>query len=70
MTDQEKARKQSEFLIDIVSVMEKHKVKDVLLVYGINGEIRNSYLFTDGENEIYSFLSDGIDAWMKQEVKN
>jgi hypothetical protein len=60
----------SAFITDIVAVMEKHKVENLVAIFGMNEKIRNSYLFTNEENKTYSFLSDGVNAWLKQPANN
>lgn len=62
------AKQYAAFVTDIVRAMEKHKVKHLLGVFGLNGQIRNSYLRTgeEKENAIYSMISDGVDDWLNQ----
>jgi len=64
--DKKTAKEFSAFISDIVGVMEKHKVEHLLAVFYMNGYIRNSYLYTKDEDEFYSKLSDGINAFLKQ----
>lgn len=63
----EKAKQFSAFITDVAEAMKKHKVEDMLCVFGLNGEIRNTYipLSEGGENELYCNISDGIHQWLQ-----
>ncbi len=63
------AKQFAAFISDIVKVMEKHKVENLLAVFGMNEKIRNSYLFTGKEKGLYSFLSDGVNGWLTSAEK-
>lgn len=56
------------FITEVAGVMKKHKVEDMLCVFEINGEVRNTYipLSQEGEMELYCKLSDGIHEWLQQ----
>jgi hypothetical protein len=47
--------------------MSKHKVEDMLCIFEINGQMRNTYipLSPEGEMELYCKLSDGINEWLQ-----
>lgn len=55
------------FVTDVATAMKKHKVEDMLCVFGLNGNIRNTYipLSAEGEMELYCKLSDGIHEWLQ-----
>lgn len=62
-----KARQFAAFITDVAEAMMKHKIVDMLCVFGLNGDIRNTYipLSEDGEMELYCKLSDGIHEWLQ-----
>jgi len=62
-----KARQFAAFITDVAKAMQKHKVEDMLCVFGLNGEVRNTYipLSEKGEMELYCKLSDGINEWLQ-----
>lgn len=55
------------FITDVAKAMQKHNVKDMLCVFGMNGDIRNTYipLSDRGELPLYCKLSDGIHEWLQ-----
>lgn len=55
------------FITDVAEAMKKHNVGDMLCVFGMNGEIRNTYipLSEKGEDELYCKLSDGLHEWLQ-----
>lgn len=55
------------FITEVAEAMKKHKVENMLCVFGLNGEIRNTYipLSEKGEHELYCNLSDGIHEWLQ-----
>jgi uncharacterized protein YejL (UPF0352 family) len=59
-----------QFLEDIVHVMKKHKVHDLVVVFQMDENFRNAYL-TAAENphEFYTALSDNVDQWVKEKIK-
>lgn len=59
----------NKFLMGIAAVMAANNVKHVLVISVVNDQIRNSCLNAGEENEILNFLSDGMDAWIKQAQK-
>lgn len=69
MTQQEKkkAKQFSAFITDVAEAMKKHKVENMLCLFGLNGEIRNTYipLSEKGEDELYCNISDGIHQWLQ-----
>jgi hypothetical protein len=69
MTQEEKkkARQFSAFITDVAEAMKKHKVEDMLCVFELNGDIRNTYipLSPEGEMELYCKLSDGIHEFLQ-----
>lgn len=62
-----KAKQFSAFITDVAQAMRKHKVEDMLCVFDLNGETRNTYipLSEEGEMELYCKLSDGIHEWLQ-----
>lgn len=64
----EKAKDFADFITDVARAMQKHKVGDMLCVFGLNGEIRNTYipLSEKGELPMYCKLSDGIHEWLQK----
>jgi hypothetical protein len=65
--EKDKVKAFSAFITDVAKAMKKHKVEDMLCVFGLNGEIRNTYipLSEEGEMELFCQLSDGIHEWLK-----
>lgn len=63
----EKAKQFSAFITDVAEAMKKHKVEDMLCVFELNGDIRNTYipLSEKGEMELFCKLSDGIHEWLQ-----
>jgi hypothetical protein len=61
------ARQFAAFITDVAEAMKKHNVEDMLCVFGMNGEIRNTYipLSENGEDELYCKLSDGLHEWLQ-----
>lgn len=61
------AKQFAAFLTDVAEAMKKHKVEDMLCVFDMNGETRNTYipLSEKGEMNLYCKLSDGIHEWLK-----
>jgi len=61
-TKMKNAKKFSAFMTDLYSTMQKHKVEDLLVVFGMDGQIRNTYLTTneEGDHPLYTNLSDAI----------
>lgn len=64
-----KDKKFTAFVTDLAQVMKNHEINDLLIVFPLNGQIRNTNIGLTGENELFSFLSDGIDAWLKEKIK-
>ena len=58
--------KKTKFLTEIVAVMQKNKVKDVVIIYGLNQQLNNTGLSIGEENKLYSNISDGINEFLKQ----
>jgi len=69
-TQHKKKTDYNKFLMGIAAVMAEHNVKNVLIVSVVNSEIRNTCLAAGEENEVLNFLSDGMDAWIKQAQNN
>ncbi len=63
----EGAKQFAAFITEVAEAMKRHKVEDMLCVFGLNGEVRNTYipLSEKGEMELYCKLSDGIHEWLK-----
>lgn len=54
------------FMQDLVAAMHKHKVENMLVVFCINDQIRNTCLSMKEEvAPLYANLSDGIDSYLK-----
>lgn len=68
----EAAKQYAAFLTDIYAVMNKHKLKNILVMCSMNGEFRNCCLTAEGEqeDEVLNFLSDGSNDWLKQRMGN
>lgn len=64
----EQAKQFAAFITDVAEAMKKHKVEDMLCVFELNGDIRNTYipLSGEGEMELYCQLSDGIHSFLQQ----
>jgi hypothetical protein len=62
-----KALQFAAFLTDVAQAMKKHKVEDMLCIFELNGEVRNTYipLSEKGEMELYCKLSDGVNEWLQ-----
>lgn len=62
-----KAKDFAAFITDVAEAMKKHKVEDMLCVFELNGETRNTYipLSENGEMELYCQLSNGIHEWLQ-----
>lgn len=60
------------FMTEVGEVMKKHEIEDMVCIFGLNGEIRNTYipLGEEGEKQLYCHISDAFDAWLKQGIKN
>lgn len=65
--EKDKAKQFAAFITDVAEAMKKHKVEDMLCVFEINGDIRNTYipLSEEGEMELYCQLSDGINEFLQ-----
>jgi hypothetical protein len=65
--EKKKAKQFAAFITDVAEAMKKHKVEDMLCVFEINGDIRNTYipLSEKGEMELYCQLSDGIHEFLQ-----
>lgn len=65
--EKEKAKQFAAFITDVAEAMQKHKIEDMLCVFELNGEIRNTYipLSEEGEMELYCQLSDGIHEFLQ-----
>lgn len=63
-----KARQFAAFITEVAETMKKHKVEDCVCIFGMNGEIRNTYipLGEKGEHPLYCNISDAFDVWLKQ----
>jgi hypothetical protein len=70
-TDNKQANKKANefaaFVADVAEVMKKHKVEDMLCIFELNDEIRNTYipLSEKGEDELFCNISDGIHQWLQ-----
>lgn len=62
-----KAKEFAAFITDVAEVMIKHKVEDMLCVFELNDDIRNTYIpiSEKGEMELFCNLSDGIHEWLQ-----
>lgn len=62
-----KAKDFAAFITDVAEAMKKHNVEDMLCVFELNDEIRNTYipLSEKGEMELFCKLSDGIHEWLQ-----
>ena len=68
MTEKQKnqARQFAAFITEVAEAMKKHKVDDMLCIFGLNGEIRNTYIPLAGEEKpMYCNLSDGIHSYLQ-----
>lgn len=65
--DKKKAKDFAAFITDVAEAMKKHKVEDMLCVFELNGEVRNTYipLSEKGEMVLFCKLSDGIHEWLQ-----
>lgn len=62
-----KTKKYTAFITELAPVLSKHGVTDLLLIVGINGQIRNTYLPCTGvEDPLYCEISDGLHAWLQE----
>lgn len=71
MTKKEKAEKFQSFkslMEDLAGVMIKHKIDNLVAIYGLNGELRNTYIPLKGEVGLYCKISDAFDEWLKQGI--
>lgn len=66
-TTKAQAKQFASFITDVAEAMKKHNVTDMLCIFGMNREIRNTYipLSENGEDELYCKLSDGIHAFLQ-----
>lgn len=62
-----KAKEFAAFLTDVATAMQKHKVTDMVCIFGLNGDVRNTYLplHEDGEHPLYCKISDAVNDWLK-----
>lgn len=60
------SKKFAAFMTDLYAAMEKHEVEDLLVIFGMDKHIRNTYLTTNdnGDHPLYTNLSDGINAYL------
>jgi len=56
------SKKFAAFMTDLYTAMQKHEVEDLLVIFGMDKQIRNTYLTTneEGDHPIYTKLSDAI----------
>lgn len=56
------AKRFAAFMTDLHTAMQKHKVEDLLVIFGMDKQIRNTYLTTneEGDHPLYTNLSDAI----------
>lgn len=55
------------FITEFAEAMKRHNVVDCLCVFGMNGDIRNTYipLSEKGENDLYCGISDSLHSWLQ-----
>lgn len=58
------------FLKDVVKIMQKHGIKDSVVIGSCNEELRNSYLALEEEKKLYCNISDAFNEWLKQGQQN
>lgn len=56
------------FMEDLAGVMIKHKIDNLVAIYGLNGELRNTYIPLKGEVDLYCKISDAFDEWLRQDI--
>lgn len=62
-----KTKRYTAFITELAPILEKYKVTDLLMVVGIDGQIRNTYLPCTGVEDLrYCNISDGIHAWLQK----
>lgn len=60
-TIDKKTKSYTSFITDLAPLLEKHNVKDLLIIANTNGQIRNTYLPATGvEDPFFCTLSDAI----------
>jgi hypothetical protein len=60
------AKKFAALMTDLASVMVKHGITDMVAIYGLDGNIRNTYLPLEGEKQLYCNISDAFNEWLRQ----
>lgn len=61
-----KTKNYTNFVSALVPILEKFKVKDILILVHIDGQIRNTYLPCTGvEDPLYCEISDGLHSWLQ-----
>lgn len=66
-TAENKHQKFIAFINDVAGVMKAHGVTDAVVIFGLNGELRNTYIPLAGaESPIYCKISDAFDDWLRQ----
>lgn len=68
MTNEEKKKQFQELMEDLAGVMMKHNIDNLVAIYGLNGELRNTYIPLKGEVGLYCKISDAFDEWLKQGI--
>jgi aspartyl/asparaginyl-tRNA synthetase len=61
-----KVNKYTDFVTDIAKAMERHDVKNLVVICGFEKEIRNTYIAANGEEDVYSMISDLVNEWMME----
>jgi hypothetical protein len=68
MTEQERAKQFQSLMEELAGVMIKHGIDNLVAIYGLNGELRNTYIPLKGEVGLYCKISDAFDEWLKQDI--
>lgn len=53
------------FMVDIANVMVKHGVENLVAIYSMNGNLRNTYIPLAGETPLYCHISDALYEWLR-----
>jgi len=56
------------FITEVAETMKKHNVENMVCIFGLNGDLRNTYipLSEKGEVPLYCHISDAFNDWLKQ----
>lgn len=62
----QKAKQFAAFITDVAIAMKKHKVDDLVAIFELNGEMRNTYIPLKGEEDkLFCDVSDVVNEFLQ-----